>query len=243
MAAQVIYLNRNASDSARVSLRDEASPYLRSLIATYPKAARSALKSLGWWLRGHILTGMQTSAPGGMPLKPLSTIQRIQLMESVRGMKARKRPSKFKPGSHFDKFLPVNPRKAAWLSVDGGGRKPYGPKMPRAVRYNYDGPTNSVYIGWLNPSSASFARALQGGWRGDKHKWQFKQGPQPVTEKMRKFFAMAGIFFRRGKVLSTPERPVIDPVLAAYRQQIPGYIEEKIAAWVEKTYGMGRIAA
>ena len=54
---------------------------------------------------------------------------------------------------------------------------------------------------------------------------------------------MAGIFFRRGKVLSTPQRPVIDPVFNAYRDQIPGYIEAKIAAWVEKNYSVGRIAA
>jgi hypothetical protein len=117
--------------------------------------------------------------------------------------------------------------------MGGATEMPYGRKMARAVRYNYDDAGRSVHIGWITPTAGSYARALGQGMRGGKMAW--KRGGQTVTARMSKLFAAAGIYVKPGKQLKTPARPVVGPVFDRHKAEIPRYIEDKISMWLRKS--------
>lgn len=221
----------NTNDSAWVDIQDEATPYLRYLASSFPREMKSAMKSLGWYLREKIVKGLESSSPGGRTLAPLSLIQRIRLLDAIRTVKKRKRKAAWArgTGSKPDRFYSLTTAK---IPRSQSGR-PYGRKMVKAVRYLYDEPAKSVHIGWVTPTATSYARALAAGMRGAKHKWH--RGPQVVTQRMRKLFAAAGITLKQGKTLKTPERPVIDPVFQRHKNEIPGYLEEKVSQWLHRS--------
>lgn len=244
LMAKVIPLYKT-NDAAWVNIEDLATPYLRYLQATFPREMKSAMKSLGWFLRGKIVEGLQTSSPGGRRLAPLSLIQRVRLLDAVKTIKRRKKRADWARGtgargrySHFAYYTPAR--------VPGGAtEKPYGRKMAKAVRYFYDDPAKSVHIGWITPTASSFGRALAAGRRGAKHQWENK-GSQTVTARMSKLFAAAGIFVKPGKQLKTPARPVVDPIFQKYKGEIPRYLEDKVSKWLARslsrslTYTAGR---
>ena len=221
----------NTNDAAWVDIEDEATPYLRYLEASFPKEMKAAMKSLGWYLRGKIVKGLESSSPGGRRLAPLSLPQRIRLLDAIKTVKQRKRKAPWArgTGSKPDRFYSLTTAKVPRSQSD----KPYGRKMVKAVRYEYDDAAKSVHIGWVTSGASSFARALAAGMRGAKHKWH--RGPQVVTHRMRKLFAAAGIPLKQGKTLKTPERPVIDPVFQRHKNEIPGYMEEKVSMWLRRS--------
>lgn len=221
------------NDSAWVDLQDEATPYIRYLAATFPKEMKAAMKSLGWYLREKIVKGLESSSPGGRTLAPLSLLQRIRLLDAIKTVKKRKRKANWARGKGPvqtpDRFYSLTTAKVPRSQSD----KPYGRKMVKAVRYVYDEPAKSVHIGWVTSSASSYARALSAGMRGAKHKWH--RGPQVVTQRMRKLFAAAGIRLKQGKTLKTPERPVIDPIFQRHKNEIPGYLENKVSQWLQRS--------
>lgn len=223
----------NTSDSAWVDIQDQATPYLRYLNATFPREMKSALKSLGWFLREKIKTGLETSQPGGRALPKLSLIQRIRLLDSIKTVKRRKRPLKYAKGrggpGRYSRFYYMTEARV----MGGATERPYGRKLARAVRYFYDDAGRSVHIGWITPTASSYARALAPGKRGAKHKWS--SGGQTVTERMSKLFAAAGVYVKPGKTLRTPARPVVGPIFDKYKSQIPDYLEKKVSAWLAKS--------
>jgi hypothetical protein len=55
----------------------------------------------------------------------------------------------------------------------------------------------------------------------------------PVTQKVRKAYAAAGIYLSRGtKYIKLPRRETIGPVYQAYRNRISPYIEDKITSYM-----------
>lgn len=223
--AQIIPLYKT-SDAKWVDIEDDATPYLRYLASTFPSEMKTALKSLGWFLRGKIVEGLQSGAPGGRALAPLSPIQGVRLIDAIKKSKKRKRPLKYAKG-RLGQYTPAH-------VIAGATSKPFGRKMAKAVRYFYDDPSRSVHIGWVTPTAASYGRAGVGGMRGSKHKWW--RGPQTVTARMRKLFAAAGIFLREGQTLKTPERPAIDFVLDRHQAEIPKYLESKVSQWLDRSF-------
>lgn len=221
------------NDAAWVDLQDEATPYIRYLAATFPKEMKAAMKSLGWYLREKIVKGLESSSPGGRTLAPLSLLQRIRLLDAIKTVKKRKRKANWARGKGPvqtpDRFYSLTTAKVPRSQSD----KPYGRKMVNAVRYVYDEPAKSVHIGWVTSNASSYARALAAGMRGAKHKWH--RGPQVVTQRMRKLFAAAGIRLKQGKTLKTPERPVIDPIFQRHKNEIPGYLENKVSQWLQRS--------
>lgn len=229
--AKIVPLYRT-SDSAWFDIEDQATPYLQYLNRTFPREMTAALKSLGWYLREKIKKGIETSNPGGRRLPPLSLIQRIRLLDSIKTSKKRKTPFKAAKGSG-----PGRPGRLYSMTMakpmGGASDVPYGRKLGRAVRYNYDAAGRSVHIGWITPTASSYARALGQGMRGARMSW--RSGPQTVTARMSKLFAAAGIFVRPGKQLKTPARPVVGPVFDKHKAEIPAYLERKVSEWLKKS--------
>ena len=95
--------------------------------------------------------------------------------------------------------------------------KAYG-KLIQAVGYRHEPELMRVQIGWLSASAASRARQLQAGFRTS------------LTSKMRRFFALAGIFLKADKpALDTPARPVIEAAWKAENAALTGQIESFIS--------------
>lgn len=89
-----------------------------------------------------------------------------------------------------------------------------------AIRYRQKG--LRVEMGAVSASSSAFLKAVQGGKRGDKYKFQYRNR-QPVTPKMRRLFFAMGIPLPKTKrVLYQPERPLIYPV---YKKAHPHFRE------------------
>ncbi len=218
----------NAQDNFYISIEDGATPYLKYLANTFPNEMRKALKSLGWWMQQKMKKETLAGAPGGVTLSPLSGIQRVRLLDAI------KRRKKTKAGKFSGTARPM---KAAYLAATED-MKPYGKKLPNAIRYVYSDAEMAVTFGFVTPSAKSFGRMMAGGWRGKANVWGSK-GNQVVTEPMRKLFAAAGIFLKRGSVLRSPARPMVDPILARYRSDIPVYIEDKVSAWLRKSLARG----
>lgn len=231
--AKIVPLYRT-SDAAWFDIEDQATPYLQYLNRTFPREMTAALKSLGWYLREKIKKGIENSNPGGRRLAPLSLIQRIRLLDSIKTIKKRKTPLEYAKGrsggaGRYSRFYSMTMAKP----MGGATDQPYGRKLARAVRYNYDAAGRSVHIGWITPTASSYARALGQGMRGARMSW--RSGPQTVTARMAKLFSAAGIPVRVGKQLKTPARPVVGPVFDKHKGEIPDYIERKVSEWLKKS--------
>lgn len=89
-----------------------------------------------------------------------------------------------------------------------------------ALRYEQEG--LKVTMGAASKSAAAYFAAVQGGLRGDKYLFQYRNN-QPVTPKMRRLFFALGIPLSKEKrTLQQAKRPLIYPV---YRKAFPHFGE------------------
>lgn len=96
--------------------------------------------------------------------------------------------------------------------------KLYGRIRP-ALRYVQKG--LHVRVGAVTPSAAVFLKAVQGGRRGSKYKFEHAQN-QRITPKMRRMFFAMGIPLSKKTTLMQPKRPLIYPL---YQKTHPHFKE------------------
>ena len=107
-----------------VRIEGNAAPYMAWLAKTFPGAFNSALKSLGWWIRGEIQRGMATEHPGAVAWPPLSRVTQTRVLDALRG-RGRMRKGKRIRGYYPPKVLKYSRLKAG------------GERLQRAVRYKW----------------------------------------------------------------------------------------------------------
>lgn len=89
-----------------------------------------------------------------------------------------------------------------------------------ALRYRQEG--LKVTMGAASKSAAAYFAAVQGGMRGNKYRFQYRNN-QPITPKMRRlFFAMGIPLPKEKRTLQQAKRPLIYPV---YRKAFPHFRE------------------
>lgn len=98
--------------------------------------------------------------------------------------------------------------------------KLYG-RIRSALRYEQKGLT--VRMGAITPSAAKFLKAVQGGRRGSKYKFEYAQN-QRITPKMRRMFFVMGIPLSGKQNMIQVKRPLIYPL---YRKTYP-HLQEMI---------------
>lgn len=181
---------RTASTIVRID--GDAAPYIAMLAQKFPKAFQSALKSLGFWIRGEIQRGMSTEHPGSVAWPKLSRVTQTRVLDAIRG-RGRTRKGKRIKGYYPPKTLKYSRLKAG------------GEKLQRAIRYKYR--PGQVSIGWITPSAARSGRLFQ------------LRFTRPVTARMRRFFNVAKLKLGQKAILH-PDRPLIKPVFDALQPQI-----------------------
>lgn len=98
--------------------------------------------------------------------------------------------------------------------------KLYG-RIRSALRYKQKG--LHVRVGAITPSAAMFLKAVQGGRRGSKYKFEYAQN-QRITPKMRRMFFVMGIPLSGKQNMIQVKRPLIYPL---YRKTYP-HLQEMI---------------
>jgi hypothetical protein len=82
---------------------------------------------------------------------------------------------------------------------------PIGGRLPKATRYNVE--KDSMTVGILNNAKQAQKTKMQ----------LFQDGRnRPIEESSRRYLAALGIFVRRGTVLKSPFRKLIDPIQTQY---------------------------
>jgi hypothetical protein len=203
-----------------LNVYDEATPYLGHLAKTFPKEFSKALKSLAWhhtWNRANpnsLVNELKKGKPGGNRYPKLTNIKR------PRSGGFRKRL-----GARGQKYLkPLPPKK---------NDIPYAPNLINAIGYDSSRAREHVVtIGWRSSNAKRFGAAMQMGARGAKYQW--RQGPQKITPRMRRFLFAMG-FYVTGDYLVTPKRQVILPYYRKYKGHMVEYIEEKTSFWVRRS--------
>jgi hypothetical protein len=100
-----------------VYVTDNASPWLEWAARTFPKHEKSALESMGNWMRGVVKAGMKAKAPGGKPW-----------------VKARMKTKKRTALEHA-------------FGNKGKGRYPVMGRLAATVKYHYIADEHAVIIG------------------------------------------------------------------------------------------------
>jgi len=235
-------------------VEDEAQGQMEWLAKHFPSEFGRALRHVGWRYRQEIMAAVNS---GGVTIghrwKRVSLMRQYRRLEQARrsglisgadvSTKAYerlslKRVSKKqrrleKEGtafrrSHFNRWK--TPRSGL------GSTTPFG-KLAQAVRYEFYPETQAVRIGFLNPSAAKHAQAVQAGERFGNSPGIYRKR-QRVTDKMRRAFWAAGVPLSKSTtVLEQPERPIIDPVFDLLNPELPAIVEERIYRIIQKSKG------
>ncbi|MBC16555.1 MAG: hypothetical protein CL942_05830 [Desulfovibrio sp.] len=103
-------------------------------------------------------------------------------------------------------------------------------QLVRAIGYKRDKHLMRVRVGWLSKAAASRAARLQAGFS------------TPVTPKMKRFFAAAGLPIPSGSI-KTEGRELIQPVFDATKGEVMQRIEDKVHGYLFKTEKKFKTAA
>jgi hypothetical protein len=126
-------------------------------------------------------------------------------------------------GKPYAPRMPAKKRRALEKAMGGRVKRsyPWMGQLSRAVGYEYRQGENAVVIGPLSSSAVALFKKHESG------------TSYPVTQKVRKAYAAAGIYLSRGtKYIKLPRRETIGPVYQAYRNRISPYIEDKITSYM-----------
>ncbi len=93
-------------------------------------------------------------------------------------------------------------------------------QLVKAVGYKRDKALMRVRIGWLSRAAAAKAAKLQAGFS------------TPVTLKMKRFFAAAGLGIPEGGSIRTEGRELIRPMFEASQREVMQRIEDKIHSYL-----------
>jgi hypothetical protein len=197
----------------RAQILNTAGPYLQYLAATFPTEAGRAVRHVAWFLRDEMRRTFD--APGGRPLKAKTNISNeiqqantLLLGSTRRGRKRAARKAEL-AGKYTSRTLN---RRATYPALGGSLR--------RLIRYQFNPGTAKAEIGWLNNRAARIGESFQAG------------KVQTVTPRMRRLYNIIGR--RVGRQIRVPERPVIQPVYEANRNEIPRRMEQRILEYLQK---------
>jgi hypothetical protein len=218
---------------------DEAHVYLSRLAERFPDEFNRALKSVGYELMREVKRSIWANGPSGTQWPRLSRMRVYRRMETlekagagngraadrIRLKKVTKQKQKaIAAGEARDNMLNRWKRPPSGLGRDTA----FSGRLASAVRYKHYSDSMRVRVGFINRVSSSYAAAVQGARRGTPGQYQF-QGRQYITQKMRRAYWAAGVPLSRDKqFLEQPERPLIEPVFAAFRPKIKAIVESRI---------------
>jgi len=235
-------------------VEDEAQGQMEWLAKHFPKEFGRALRHVGWLYRHEIATAVRS---GGVSTG--NRWERVSLMRQYRRMEQAKSaglmdggnvPTKAYDRLSLKKISKKQKRLEAqgsafkrsmfnrWKAPRGGvgSASPFG-RLGQAVRFKYYPETQVVRIGFLTPSAAKFAHAVQAGERFGTTPGVYRKR-QRVTDKMRRAFWAAGVpLSKNTTVLEQPERPIIQPVFDRMNPQIPEIVEKRIYSIIQKSKG------
>lgn len=230
-------------------VEDEAQGQMEWLAKHFPSEFGRALRHVGWRYKIAISNAIYA---GGSP--PQSN-RKISLMRQYRRMDLLGRVNSLSGTSHDYTRLALKrkTKKQKQYEAKGGTRqrhmtrwKVWGRRgrehafqgsLANAVRYKFYPETQAVRIGFLTPSAAKWADAVQSGKRGSDDILGFR-GRQPVTDRMRRAFWAAGVPLSKSTtVLEQPERPIIDPVFELLNPELPVIVEKRIYKIIQKSKG------
>lgn len=118
-----------------VTFADEATPFLKRIIAAHPKWQASALKSAGWRTSSEIKKGIKSEAPGGQAYEPLHLDnKKRRALEAIMG------------GNVKRTYRPMG-------------------RLRMAIGYQGKlAPTGTVPVGWLSRSAVYLGDKQQAGY-------------------------------------------------------------------------------
>lgn len=213
-----------AGSGTLVAINNEGATYLKHLAGTFPAEFNRSLRSLGFQIQRYIKTSIYRSQIGGKRIDPAETSIRFRRMQKYHrtGEKSKQPKRRTKDGV----------TRGGFRQSKGGHRRAYG-KVAQAVGYLHEPAKKQVQIGYMGQSASSFGRSLALGSRGGKYRW--KNGPQLITPKMRRFFAATGRPLPADLThLESPQRPVIEPGFEHFRPQIGPFMEKRISKYLRK---------
>ncbi|WP_430735521.1 hypothetical protein [Halodesulfovibrio aestuarii] len=240
--------------AALCRVEDEAQGQMEWLAKNFPKEFGRALRHVGWIYRQEITAAVRS---GGVTIG--NRWERVSLMRQYRRMEQARTAGLMADGGvstkAYDRLdLKRVSKKQRRLEAKGaafkrsmfnrwkvprsglGATTPFG-RLGQAVRYKYYQETQAVRIGFLTPSAAKFAQAVQAGERFGPTPGIYRKR-QRVTDKMRRAFWAAGVpLSKNTTVLEQPERPIIQPVFDRMNPELPDIVEQRIYKIIAKSKG------
>ena len=213
-----------------------AAPELYALATQFPAAFSSALKTVGFFVRGEMKSALRKGGPKGVEWPELSRMHVYRRMDLLKAGKVNKVTGEWAHGRRFRLksklgHQRITGKERMMERWQGRGilrrSSAMGGRLVNAVRYKMMTPGRGD-IGALNASTAQFLAAVQGGRRGSRGVFQFT-GSQPVTPAMRRAMWAAGIPLSKDKkTIEQPERPLVAPVFNAVTPEIERLMIGKI---------------
>ena len=228
-------------------VEDEAQGQMEWLAKHFPNEFGRALRHVGWRYKQAISGAIYA---GGSPANSNSKVslmrqyRRMHMLKSAgQGSQSAQSKLGFKRKSKKQKRLEINgatPTRdmTRWKRWGRLGREhSFQGSLANTVRYKYYPDSQVVRIGFLTPSAAKAAEAVQAGKRGADGSMNFTRR-QPVTDKMRRAFWAAGVpISKNTTVLEQPERPIIQPVFDLMNPKLPQIVEKRIYSIIQKSKG------
>lgn len=206
--------------SALVSIDNEGAVYLKHLAGTFPKEFASALGKLGYRMQRDMKKFIREGNIAGKSIRGSENSARIRRMESYHndGEKTFNH-KRYKRGKHAGQLR--------WSENRSKPRKAYR-GWGQSISYLNDRRNLQLKVGYAGYTARSTAEMMIEGRRGTKGRYQYL-GPQPVTPRMRRFFAATGRPLKFStKTIDTPARPLFVPALEHFKPQINPFIEERV---------------
>lgn len=230
-----------------VRLDDAAYSYLQQLERSFPEEFPRALRNVAYTLRGKVKSAIYRGGVPGMPKWPeITRMRQYRRMEmlahagsglfpSVTKLLKPKRTSKRRKKLIEQGVLAETPLMDRWKkNFRGAGKVRAFGSLGGVVRYKLDKGNMRVMIGFMTPSTASFAEAVMGARKGAVGTFSHT-GRQFITQKMRKAFFAAGVPLSKDKhYLEQAERPLVAPVWRSMEPDLEKMIAERIVKILDK---------
>lgn len=194
-----------------IVIQDNATPFLRYMIAMNPQWMDKALKSLGYYMQKQIKSGIKAKSPGG---QEFASFMDPRVRAQLEGRTDRPMVDII---SHHQKGWK---RKYA---KDAAGKSiiypPFG-KLQKAIGYQYDADAMKLTVGYLSKSAVRMGTMMENGYT------------KPVTDAVRKFFWSHGVPISPSKTtIKVPPRPVMEPMRKVLMPQMVPYLESKLVSY------------
>lgn len=233
--------------AALCRVEDEAQGQMEWLAKHFPKEFGRALRHVGWRYKIAISNAIYAggSPPESNPkLSKMRQYKRMHMLKAAgngsinaQGKLGLKRKSKKQKRLEKNGAAPAR-HMNRWKRWGRLGREhSFQGSLANTVRYKFYSDSQRVMIGFLTPSAAKFAEAVQAGKRGADGSMSFTRR-QPVTDKMRRAFWAAGVPLSKSTtVLEQPERPIVQPMFDLMNPQLPEIVEKRIYHIIQKSKG------